>query len=66
MIGAAKHWVFAEFKGGEAVLHRLFLCAAGKLLLETFSGSSKKEPSKGLPGSTQAGLMVLSGGSTTW
>jgi hypothetical protein len=50
--------VVAEFLEGTEVLHRLFLCTAGRLLWDGFSSQAKKELLHGLPGSLRMALKL--------
>jgi hypothetical protein len=57
-IKATQNLVFSEFREGEEILHRLFLCTVGKLLWDTFSTAAKKELLRGLPGQLRASLAL--------
>lgn len=55
---ATQNLIVSEFREGEEILHRLFLCTAGKLLWDTFSAAAKKELLKGLPGQLKTALSL--------
>ena len=48
--------VVAAFEAGEDVVHRLFLCTAGKALWADFSHSARKKLLKGLDGEAKTAL----------
>ncbi len=50
--------VLAAFIEGEEILHRLFLCTAGKLLWDMFSSPAKKELLHGLSGDLKTALAL--------
>jgi hypothetical protein len=50
--------VVASFKEGEQILHRLFLCTAGRSLWELFTPSAKKALLHELPGDVKTILAL--------
>jgi hypothetical protein len=50
--------VVDEFREGEEILHRFFLCATGRLLWDSFSPSSKTRLLHGLTGNLKTALAL--------
>ncbi|TWA91351.1 hypothetical protein [Bradyrhizobium stylosanthis] len=57
-IVATQKLVVEKFIDGTDILHRLFLCTAGKALWDTFSTEAKRELLRGLPGDAKAELAL--------
>jgi hypothetical protein len=59
-IAATQKIVVEKFLDGTEILHRLFLCTAGKTLWDAFSTEAKRELLRGLPGDakTELGLDI--------
>ncbi|WP_050382302.1 hypothetical protein [Bradyrhizobium pachyrhizi] len=57
-IKATEGLVLANLKEGEEIVHRLFLCTAGRLLWDVFSSAAKAELLRGLAGNLKAALAL--------